>query len=83
MRNIYQLEVRAVCPIHENLTDVYAVTVRSAATIQVEKILEWFKQYESKQIFQEALTQESAVGLGAHVETVGIHAGVTVTSIAP
>lgn len=81
--NAYELEVRAVCPVHAQLIDVYAVTIRSSATIPVERIVEWFKQYEGKQIFQESLTQESAVGLGAHIETVGTHSGVKVTCVAP
>lgn len=81
--NVYQLEVRARCPIHAELTDMYSVTIRTNALITVEVILDFFRQYKQKQIFQELLTQEAAVGLGAHVETVGIHAGVKVTCTAP
>jgi hypothetical protein len=77
------LEVRAICPIHSELIDIYHVTIRSNTTIKVETIIEWFKKYESKQIFQESLTQETAVGLGVSVEIVGIHAGVKVTCVAP
>ena len=83
MRNTYELEVRAVCPIHAELIDLYRVTITSSATIKVETILDWFKRYEAQQIYQEAMTRESAVGLGAHVETVGIHSGVTVRCVAP
>lgn len=81
--NTYELEVRAMCPIHAELIDVYAVRISTDATIKVETILEWFDRYLQRQIFQEDLTRESAVGLGAHVETVGIHAGVRVTCVAP
>lgn len=81
--NVYELKVRAVCPIHAELIDVYDVTIRTPALIEVEKILEWFKRYENRQIFQEVLTQESAVGLGVSVEVVGMHAGVKVTCAAP
>lgn len=83
MTNRYELEVRAICPIHADLIDVYRVTVRSSALIQVETILECFKKYETQQIFQEVMTREAAVKLGAEVETVGIHAGVTVICRAP
>jgi len=83
MTNTYELEVRAVCPIHKELIDVYATTIRTSATLPVERILEIFQPYETQQIFQEALTQEVAVKLGAHVQTVGMHSGVKVTCQAP
>ena len=83
MQNVYQFAIRAQCPLHAELIDVYDVTIRTQATIKVESILQWFKQYESRQILQEDLTKESAVGLGVHVETAGIHSGVKVTSVAP
>lgn len=81
--NTYQLEVRAKCPVYPDLIDVYAVTVRSPAMIPVERILEVFKPYETKQVFQETLTQEAASALGATVQVVGMHTGVKVTCIAP
>jgi hypothetical protein len=83
MRNVYELEVRAVCPIHSDLIDVYQVRIESASLIKVETILEHFKQYEGKQIFQETMAQESAVALGVTVEITGMHAGVKVVSVAP
>lgn len=83
MKNTYQLEVRAICPIHHDLVDVYQVTVRSESLIKVETIKTHFEKYASQQIFQELMTAESAVALGAEVETVGVHAGVVVRSIAP
>ncbi len=83
MTNIYQFECRAVCPVHAELIDVYQVEVRSCSTIPVERILEHFKQYETRQIFQEDMTKEAAVALGCAVSTVGVHSGVTVRSYAP
>lgn len=81
--NTYELEVRAVCPIHVGLIDFYQVTVRSESLIQVEKILEFFTTFQDKQIYQEDLTSRAAVALGAQVQTVGIHSGVKVTCVAP
>lgn len=81
--NTYELEVRAVCPIHVGLTDFYQVTVRSEALIQVEKILEFFTTFRETQIYQEDLTAKAAVALGAQVQTVGLHSGVKVTCVAP
>ena len=83
MRNRYELQVRAVCPIHAELIDVYDVIISTSTTIHVETILGWFKRYESRQIFQETMTQESAIGLGVHIQTIGIHSGVKVVCEAP
>lgn len=81
--NKYELELRAICPVHENLIDVYELTITTSDLIEVEKIIEFVSKYKTQQIFQEKLTSEIAVGLGAHVKTVGIHAGVKVTCEAP
>lgn len=83
MTNTYEFEVRAMCPVHEHLIDCYQVTVRTAALIKVETILEVFKRYEGQRVWQETMTAEAAVALGAQVETVGMHGGVKVRSIAP
>lgn len=83
MTNVYQLEVRTMCPIAHRETDVYQVTVESESMIEVELIVAFFKSYSKKQIYQEELTQRAATALGARVETVGIHSGVTVRSVAP
>ena len=72
-----------MCPIHNELIDLYKVVIRSAVIIPVERILATFARYESRQIFQEALTQEVAVILGAEVLTVGVHSGIEVISHAP
>lgn len=81
--NTYELEVRAICPHNKELIDVYDVTIQTNEIIKAETILEWFTRYSTRQVYQEDLTKESAVGLGARVTTVGIHAGVKITSIAP
>ena len=83
MTNVYRFQCRAVCPIHAELIDVYDVEVRASVTIPVERILEVFAPYEKRQIFQEFMTQEAAVALGASVSTTGIHSGVEVISYAP
>lgn len=83
MTNIYRLQVRAMCPIHADLIDVYDVEIRSGATLPVENILAHFKQYETQQIFQEEMTRKACVALGGSIKTVGIHSGVEVTSLAP
>lgn len=83
MSNLYEFEIRAVCPIHSELIDVYQVSISTDDILPVEQIVEFVKRYKGKQIFQEALTLEIATGLGVHVKTVGIHSGVKVTSVAP
>lgn len=84
MKNTYELEVRAQCPVNPADTDLYAVKIESETMIEVERILAFFKQHAGKtQVFQESLTQAAAVAIGARVTTVGVHSGVTVTCIAP
>ncbi len=81
--NTYTFEVRAACPIHKELTDIYQVTVTTMALIPVETLLEFFKPYSGQQIYQEELTAKASTALGAHVELVGMHSGVMVRSVAP
>lgn len=84
MLNKYEVEVRAQCPVNPSDTDLYAFTIESEALIEVEKIVEFFKAKAGAQkVFQEALTQQCAVTLGARVTSVGYHSGVKVTSVAP
>lgn len=83
MRNTYELDVRAACPVVDGERDLYQVTVTSQHLIEVEAIIAFFKQYDAVKIFQEELTRRAAVTLGAHVRTVGIHSGVTVICEAP
>ena len=83
MKNVYQLQVRAVCPIHKELIDVYEITVTSNETIKVETILDCFEKYRNQQVLQEEMTRQAAVSLGASVLSVGIHAGVSVICLAP
>ena len=83
-KNIYQLDVRAQCPVNQADTDLYAFTIESDTIIEVERIVEFFKAKAGAQkVFQEALTQQCAVALGARVTSVGYHSGVKVTCVAP
>jgi hypothetical protein len=59
MRNVYELEVRARCPVHEELTDSYQVRIETTGTVMVEKILEFFKAYETRQVLQEVMAAEA------------------------
>lgn len=84
MLNKYEVEVRAQCPVNPEDTDLYAFTIESEALIEVEKIVGFFRDKAGAQkVFQEALTQQCAVNLGARVTSVGYHSGVKVTCIAP
>lgn len=81
--NIYEIEVRAMCPHNKKLVDVYAVTLTTDSVLMAERISSFFKQFEHRQLLQEDLTKQAAVEFGCRVQTVGIHAGVKVTSVAP
>jgi hypothetical protein len=84
MKNKYEVEIRAQCPVNPDDTDLYAFTIESESLIEVEKIVEFFKANSGAQkVFQEALTQKCAVTLGARVTSVGWHSGIKVTSVAP
>lgn len=84
MKNTYEIEVRAQCPVNPEDTDVYAFTIESESIIEVEKIAAFFEQNaRQKNIFQEVLTQKCAVTLGANVTSIGWHSGIKVTSTAP
>lgn len=84
MRNKYEIEVQAQCPVNAADRDLYAFTIESEALIEVEKITAFFKaNADKKKVFQESLTQQCAVTLGARVTSVGWHSGVKVTCVAP
>lgn len=84
MKNTYEYEVRAQCPVNPSDTDLYAFTIESESIVEVEKIVEFFKKEAGqKQVFQEVLTQKCAVTLGVKVRSVGFHSGVKVTCEAP
>lgn len=84
MRNTYEIEVRAQCPVNQTDTDLYAFTIESESLIEVEKITAFFaKEAGAERVFQEALTNKCAVTLGAKVRSVGYHSGVKVTCDAP
>ena len=84
MKNAYEYEVRAQCPVNPSDTDLYQFTIESESIIEVERIIAFFKKHAGKRrVFQESLTQHCAVTLGARVTSVGIHSGVKVTCVAP
>ena len=84
MHNTYEIQVRAQCPVNPADTDLYSFTIESEALIEVERINAFFKDNAGrKNVFQEALTQQCAVTLGAKVTSVGWHSGVKVTCVAP
>lgn len=84
MRNTYEIEVRAQCPVNATDTDRYEFTITSESMIQVESIIDFFTTNAGHaEIFQEELTRRAAVTLGAQVRSVGWHSGVKVTCEAP
>ena len=84
MKNVYEIEVKAQCPVNPTDTDLYAFTLESDGLIEVEKIAAFFKKHGGKnKLFQEVLTQMCAVALGAKVTSVGYHSGIKVTCTAP
>lgn len=84
MRNRYEYEVRAQCPVNPSDTDLYAFVIESEHLIEVERIVAFFKERAgAQQVFQESLTQQCAVTLGAHVTSTGWHSGVKVICQAP
>lgn len=84
MKNTYEIEVKAQCPVNVTDTDLYTFTIESESLIEVEKIIAFFKENgTTKEVFQETLTQKCAVTLGARVTSIGYHSGVKVTCEAP
>ncbi len=84
MKCRYEYQVRAQCPVNPSDTDLYAFVIESEHLIQVELITEFFKKNAGKKnIFQEALTQQCAVTLGAQVTSTGWHSGIKVICHAP
>jgi hypothetical protein len=84
MKCKYEYQVRAQCPVVPTDTDLYQFTIESEHLIEVEKIRDFFTKHAGqKETFQEVLTQQCAVTLGAQVTSVGWHGGVKVTCAAP
>lgn len=84
MKNTYEIEVKAQCPVNPSDTDLYAFTIESETLIEVEKIVQFFANHAGTQkVFQETLTQQCAVSLGATVKSIGYHSGIKVTCVAP
>lgn len=84
MKCRYEIEVRAQCPVNPEDTDLYQFAIESESLIEVEKITAFFKaKAGKKETFQEKLTQDCAVTLGAQVTSVGWHSGIKVICEAP
>ena len=84
MRNVYEIEVRAQCPVNPQDTDLYQFRIESESLIEVEKIVAFVKEHAGEQrVFQERLTMLCATTLGAKVTSVGWHSGVRVECHAP
>lgn len=84
MRNRYEIEVRAQCPVNPADTDLYAFVIESEDIIEVERIVAFFGKHAGKnKVFQEKLTNAAAVALGAKVTSTGWHSSVKVTCEAP
>ena len=84
MKNTYEIEVRAQCPVNPTDVDLYQFTIESAAIIEVEAIARFFNEHaRDTKVFQEDLTMMAAVTLGAYVRSVGYHSGVKVMCEAP
>lgn len=84
MKCRYDVEVRAQCPVNPSDTDLYQFAIESESLIEVEKIIAFFKTNAGNaEVFQEALTQQCAVTLGAQVTSVGWHSGIKITCQAP
>lgn len=84
MKCRYEYQVRAQCPVVPTDTDLYQFTIESESLIEVEKIVAFFAANAGKkETFQEALTQQCAVTLGAQVTSTGWHSGIKVTCEAP
>lgn len=84
MKNRYEYEVRAQCPVNPADTDLYKFVIESESIIEVERIVAFFKKHGGdKKVFQERLTNKCAVTLGARVTSVGWHSGVRVECVAP
>ena len=78
------IEVRAQCPVNPQDTDLYQFNIESESLIEVEKIAGFFEKHAgTAETFQEVLTQNCAVTLGARVTSVGWHSGIKVTCHAP
>lgn len=84
MRTIYEIEVRAQCPVNPKDIDLYQFTIESNDIIEVEYIARFFRDHAGDtQVFQEELTRKAAVTIGARVRSVGHHSGIKVTCEAP
>lgn len=71
----YKIVIRAICPVH-GVDDEYDVTVTSAETIYVEKLIAFAKSLETVKKTQEDLTRMIAKKFGCRVKSVGYHSNI-------
>lgn len=84
MKCRYEYQVRAQCPVVPTDTDLYQFTIECEHLIEVEKIRDFFDKHAGqKETFQEVLTGQCAVSLGAKVRSEGWHGGIKVICEAP
>lgn len=84
MRNLYEIQVKAQCPVNKDDIDLYFFTLESENLVEVEKIIAFFKKRAgTKHLFQEELTRQCATALGVKVTSIGYHSGVKVVCTAP
>lgn len=89
MKVTYETTCSAVCPVDENVIDMYGVTiVTDGFFLTVEEINEQIRELTQSPVFQESLTQmlhdTLAVDDDGIIEVTlkGFHSGVTVTATA-
>jgi hypothetical protein len=77
----HRFTLQAKCPVDENVTDVYDVTVITRRTLLVEDIMEAVESLSlERPLYQEELTEQLAEKLdGTIVQTVGMHSKVETT----
>ena len=84
MKNTYEYQVRAQCPVNPTDVDLYDFVIESQTIIEVEAIARFFNEHAGdREVFQEELTRKAAVTLGAKVRSTGWHSGIKVTCEAP
>ena len=79
MRVEYKIKFEARCPVDQS-RDTYDATFVSSKVLMAEKLREWAKRQELREIFQEDLTKEMASAFDCEVTLVGWHKGVRIES---
>jgi hypothetical protein len=77
--NIYETTHRAACP-NGKLIDTYEIKITSHDTLIVEYLMEILRS-APKEIYQEDLADYLRSKIGAKVEIIGWHYGISITCI--